>query len=313
MINLSLLSILSRIVSSVEFFGISAYLLVICEMLCGQRIIQLQKQDEEELTSVSSPLLDRRDNQHLAIVQEDLSSPWDPLRPYYSPITGSISKLFNLALDGLNGNYSLIEGNSGDEEPSHQVIGDNPERRTCFESIVHYLWRYTPDLIVLSCFLSLTCLGELCSNKTLSKALENAVVPTGFLLFLIVSLHQRGKERYNLSRLLLESEIMTQIGYASYPIYLIQNPLLQLYFTYIIHHKDYTYHSNDPDREYFRNLPLGYRVGSVLLVIVIGWLIQKIYQDWLITNLFAKVLSWWKQRQQKKTALSPSTTGDSLK
>ena len=167
-----------------------------------------------------------------------------------------------------------------------------------------YMWRFSPDLIAIGAALSLSCIGDLCAHQSsqqpISNFLENMIIPFAFLLFLAVSFIQTYSSRLNFSRFFLELEILNQIGQASYPIYLIQNVLLQYYFTYFIDHGDYQYHPENPSRGYFRALPFPYRFGFIMLVLVIGWFVQKGFQEFFIAKSFTFLLSKWKQRNESQ-------------
>ncbi len=282
----------NRLVTSIEYFCITAYLLVICEMLCGKRILQLQQAKKAKEGTKA-----QQQYEAPPVIEEDLSSPWDVLQGYYDPIVRPMRQTMNQGYQAVFGG-ELFDINDDIREESKK-----PKEEEW--SLIGLIWRFSPDIIIVLCLISLSCLGDLCHNKTLISSIEMVVIPIAFLLYLVIVLSQRGKSRYNLSRLILETEIMNQIGYASYPIYLIQNAFLQYYFTYMvnIHNDSYDYHGDHPGRKYFRNLPFGYRFGCTFFMIFIGWVIQKYYQDWLVTNSFAKVLSWWKQRNDRRVGI----------
>eukprot|EP01040_Poterioochromonas_malhamensis_P014148 gene14148-15643_t len=61
-----------KLVTSIEYFCITAYLLVICEMLCGKRILQLQQAKKAKEGTKA-----QQQYEAPPVIEEDLSSPWD--------------------------------------------------------------------------------------------------------------------------------------------------------------------------------------------------------------------------------------------
>lgn len=175
-------------------------------------------------------------------------------------------------------------------EPEEVPVIKTTERTTC----LGLLWRFTPDLLAISVGILLSCIGGLCTDSMHKFATfnENMLVPAIVLVFIMISVQQRGMARYNATRLFLESDAMNFLGYISYPVYLLQNVFLQYYFTFIFKAANYRYHPDDPDRRYFRAIPLGYRFIAIMMVIAIGWFVQKYVQDYMVANAFARYLQW---------------------
>lgn len=283
--------LLNRIVTSVEYFAINAALVAILEMWCGQRILSLQQQQQQVAATPSPSSASTHASTHVSsdppVIQEDLPSPPEMCRWCWNQIVNSFG-CTSIAIELPETKTSAVTSSP------RQAQGED-----LWSIVCSWTWRFSPDILVLGMAFSLTCFGELCqsSTKTIGLFIESMLVPFGFILFLAVSLHQRGMERWNVSRWLLESELLNFIGYGSYPIYLIQNVFLQYYFTFIFHVKDYDYHPTDPGRGYFQGIPLIDRFIAVIVVILIGWLIQTYVQDYLVANAFSKVLMWWTERQ----------------
>lgn len=193
--------------------------------------------------------------------------------------------------------FPVSENATNDGESSKIVANDIPSEHSQPMGYLHkaagLLWRFAPDLLAVSVGIMLSCIGDLCRHRTklLADYIEFMLIPFVLLVFVVISVHQRGSDRYNLSRLFLESDLMNFLGYCSYPVYLFQNVFLQYYFTFVFEAQGYSYHPLFPDRKYFRPIPLGYRFAAVIMTILFSWIVQKFFQDYLITNLFSKWLA----------------------
>ena len=89
----------------------------------------------------------------------------------------------------------------------------------------HRLWRFLPDVLSLVIGVLMSNVGVL-ATEPMPSILLYIVVPFCFLLLTGVSMLQHGTARCNITRLVLESRPLTAIGYASYPLYLLQVRIL---------------------------------------------------------------------------------------
>jgi len=303
------------LVTSVEYFAITAAVVAITEMWCGARIYFLQQKYQAKAKDGSDPV----------VIQEDFSTPSEvitrwlhqavaclrfgtdvvteeciPLQHFHAT-TQAATTTADTAPNATTATVSTTDNEKNAiVKPDEGVNGDGGNGVLSYA--LHLLWRFSPDLIAIGIGLSLSCFGTLCTSdtKTLNNYLEMMIIPFAFIIFLSITIHQRGSARYNLTRIFLESELLNFIGYGSYPIYLLQNVFLQYYFTFIFPVKGYSYHPENPTRDYFRAIPLGYRVIAVSTVILLGWVIQKFFQDYLVANTFSRVLVWWSSRQSSQ-------------
>ena len=115
------------------------------------------------------------------------------------------------------------------------------------------------------------------------------VVPFLFLLLTGVSIGQRGVERCNLTRLVLESRPFTALGYASYPLYLFQRLVLTGYLPCAYFGiKDgwvFDWRVGNPNN-WFEHLPLLTKATAIFFLAVACWLTQFYYQDKFVTKIY---------------------------
>jgi hypothetical protein len=132
-------------------------------------------------------------------------------------------------------------------------------------------WRFFPDMVAVSFVILQTNLGNLNTNdlKLVDKNIGDFLCWVGMqttaLGFVVVSVLQRGDDRINLSRLLLESWPMNFIGYISYPLYLFQRVALSSYLDLFL-----GYHIT------FEIQPWYTKGGAMIVLMIICWLIQVI-------------------------------------
>eukprot|EP01039_Chlorochromonas_danica_P000739 gene739-803_t len=241
---------------------------------------------------------------------EKLRSPTDDINYY-------VSKVKNWCMDRiLAPNATSIAIPAGSVSSGDQSSEDDHHHRPSLlssspQSILIYLgcqvlglvWRFLPDAIAVVSGILMSCKYGLCrydeASKEFTKYNADIILPCLFSLFVLVSVHQRGSSRYNFSRLFLESDVMNFLGYTSYTVYVLQDVFLKFYFTFISHHK-YAYHPSHPSRSYFKALPLKMRAGYMILFILISWVVQAVYQDYLVANLFSKAVEFWSKRRQNR-------------
>jgi peptidoglycan/LPS O-acetylase OafA/YrhL len=196
-----------------------------------------------------------------------------------------------------------------------------PERgaATCLALYaVKMFWRFYPDLLFIGSACISLQVGWLAKvfykprpNRGVGDSPEMVIwfigLPLVTVIYTFIVCLQRGSARHNFSRLFFESPLMTFIGAASYPVYLLQAVMFEYYAPRLY----YTYFKDDPSPPFayspnlifgrpnggqwqgmwwFSNLHWGIKFICFMILVVIGWLIQRIIQDRLVTFLYLKAL-----------------------
>jgi hypothetical protein len=182
------------------------------------------------------------------------------------------------------------------------------------------VWRFLPDAIFVGAACATMQVGWLFSvyyqprpDEGLGTSPEYVIwfigLPLAGAIFVFISCLQRGPARRNLSRYFLESPLMENIGYCSYPVYLLQF----VFFEYYTPRLYYSYFKDDPNLPWaynypppygrptggsykgyywFVNLFWGVKVICFLILIVLCWFLQKIVQDTVVPFLYIKALGF---------------------
>eukprot|EP00981_Chlorochromonas_danica_P002495 scaffold474_cov169-Ochromonas_danica.AAC.30 len=276
-----------KILNMLAYFLGGAWLLAFSEMACWWRLV------ETKYASTGK--------------NEDFSSPTDHINEYTSYLKNWAMSLVLPHVGAPTTHQPVIAIEHVDEEASPCSSDTSAPTNMSIavdmrDKVLGLLWRFSPDFVAVGAGLLLSCTGGLCRTyaNTFTDYNVRLLLPCIMMLFILISVHQRGISRYNFSRVFLESDIMNFLGYASYPTYLLQDIILEYYFTYVSDHK-YAYHPSNPNRGYFQALPLKLRVGLMVLFIIITWGIQKVFQDYLVANTFSKALEWWSKRRSNNT------------
>ena len=85
----------------------------------------------------------------------------------------------------------------------------------------HRLWRFLPDVLSVIIVVLMSNVGVL-AQEPMPSILLYIAMPFCFLLLAGVSMLQQGTARCNVTRFVLESRPLSTLGYASYPLYLLQ-------------------------------------------------------------------------------------------
>eukprot|EP01039_Chlorochromonas_danica_P006744 gene6744-7454_t len=293
-----------RMASDFFYYLGGAWILYVAEMACGWRIAQTDyaaKGKNEEFPTPTNDV-DRfvqwaKDN--LAeIILPGLPQQVAPIALPSQEVTVRATTIFNAVVQA----DSSDDGSRSSSSDSSSSISEGLSWRGVLNGSLALAWRFLPDAIAVGAGMLISCKGGLCHKSTKAFLPYNIhlVLPCVFLAFVFVSIHQRERSRYNFSRLFLESDIMNFLGYASYPLYLLQNVMILYYMSYVSNGQ-YSYHPAHPSYNYYRSIPLKYRVGLMILFIMIAWTVQKVFQDYLVTNIFSKVLAWWSTRRNAMT------------
>lgn len=237
---------------------------------------------------------------------ENLRSPTDDINDIVSKVKNwCMDKI--LAPNAASIAVRVASVSSGDQSSEDGRPSSPPPQQSVIihlgSQLLGLIWRFLPDAIAVISGILMSCRYGLCRYDAASKEFTvyntNILLPCLFSLFVLISVHQRGSSRYNFSRLFLESDVMNFLGYTSYTVYVLQDIFLKFYFTFISHHK-YSYHPSHPSRSYFKALPLKMRAGYMILFILISWVVQAAYQDYLVANLFSKAVEFWSKRRQNR-------------
>jgi hypothetical protein len=198
------------------------------------------------------------------------------------------------------------------------------------------VWRFLPDAIFVGAACATMQVGWLFSvyyqprpDEGLGTSPEYVIwfigLPLAGAIFVFISCLQRGPARRNLSRYFLESPLMENIGYCSYPVYLLQF----VFFEYYTPRLYYSYFKDDPNLPWaynypppygrptggsykgyywFVNLFWGVKVICFLILIVLCWFLQKIVQDTVVPFLYIKALGFI--RRASKTWANAKSSGE---
>ena len=169
-------------------------------------------------------------------------------------------------------------------------LSDKRSKSTFFW-VCYQFWRFLPDLIAVGTGLMYANWQPL-KEKLIKGPIEFIFIPGGFLALIFVLMLQRGTARFNISRWFLSIHPVATMGYASYALYLLQQPAFGFwapYFYWAYPKKanilKYYYSPN----HWFWYEPLGKQVGGVIILQIICWLIHKYYQDMLVPFVYGKI------------------------
>jgi len=147
-----------------------------------------------------------------------------------------------------------------------------------------------PDLLALSIALIMS-FGIYNENITAGKFLRWQVIPFFAALIVLFSMMQAKPYRVGLLRFVAQSKIMLMIGYASYPIYLLQQVLLNYYAKWI-----YDTSQNNQfqivDNSWFGNHPWWWKLLGLIGLLVVCWPVQRYFQDTFVAGLFSRFIAW---------------------
>jgi len=172
---------------------------------------------------------------------------------------------------------------------------------------------FSPDVFVV--FIGLMIFLSPIKATPMTSLYRFILIPHFMMICLVLSLLQTPDTRRGLWRLVAESRIMTTIGYCSFPIYLLQQVLLNFYARII--YDDLRTGSfpiikggTDPDKynvygdnTWFGDKPWWWKLIAVICLVAFCWPIQRYYQDRLVawlaskfmgTKLWMKFVSCWK-------------------
>jgi len=167
--------------------------------------------------------------------------------------------------------------------------------------------RFFPDVLTVICAILFCPIGGLDQHPN-NMTLYYYGVPIVIITFLVVSFLQQGTSRLNLSRWGLESRGIRFLGYISYPVYLLQRPVVEFYGPYVYHsikNKKYeiSYLYGEAGGNGYDSLPLHQRFLWTLVLFGFCFLIQKYFQDTFIIYLYTKFREY---KSAKKSNCSSS-------
>jgi len=211
-------------------------------------------------------------------------------------------------------NNNIITANTDYEITKSKltVTHDEDSTTSCTSIAKRLLRRFLPDLAALSIFL-IFVFGGLQTNPTTSFY-RAILIPSLMIISIVASLLQTRTTRIGGPwRYLTESTLMTIIGYCSYPIYLLQQILLNFYGRIIV---------DDIRQNAFPVIKGGYnpnkygayyddgwisiqrwywKLFGIFCMIIICYPIQRFYQDGLIASLTSRFLLWQSKLKVSKS------------
>ena len=223
---------------------------------------------------------------YISAPQTDMNAHIDrnsPIRSIYSPLRVAHGGTESMDVS-QSGNISLLGDDAGVENlPA-------PHDRTFFFLFCCNFWRFFPDLTSISIGFLMSTLGDL-NNENIKFILWFIIVPTAFLILLIVSMLQKGSARYNFSRFFLECSPITTLGYTSYAMYLFQRIAFTFYLPYFyfgIKTGHFDVSVGDPD-QWFERLSVFDKFFAVVVLTFICFMVHKYFQDKFVAHLYAKM------------------------
>lgn len=175
-----------------------------------------------------------------------------------------------------------------------------------FES--SYIWRFLPDALFVLNGLILSG-GGILRDPIISSAFRWIFFQMTSTAFLLVSLLQRGESRFNFSRLLLETPLINALGKSSFFVYLLQSAFFNFYAKIIIDSMNWNSFSVSGQAssyvrdmwsfEWYKRFPFGWKITGFVCLVVISWLLQTYYQDYLVSMLANKLFSCAKANRSK--------------
>eukprot|EP01041_Mallomonas_annulata_P003418 gene3418-6781_t len=187
---------------------------------------------------------------------------------------------------------------------------DDTNSNFIFNKLKNITLTFLPDLFIVSIILLLAVSPPKDRNiMILYRFILIQFLMMGSILF---SFLQNKETYWGLWRNLLQHPILTNIGYISYPMYLLQRVLV-CYYGHILY-DDIQQHrfplvtgATNPEYEpnwndiWLGDKPWWWKLIALLCLVAICWPIQRYFQDGLIANLAVKFLSW--RRNKKKINL----------
>jgi hypothetical protein len=207
-----------------------------------------------------------------------------PIKAAYSPLSASArrsSDSLDVSNSGTGSSYSGLLGDEVAEVPA-------PVRSTFLFLLCCNVWRFFPDLCAVGIGFLMSTLGDL-NNENIKFVLWFVIVPSAYMLLILVSMLQRGSARCNLSRLFLECTPIRTLGYASYAMYLFQRIAFNCYLPCIyfgIKTGHFNIRIGDPGH-WFERLPNHDKFLAVVTLTFICFLVHKYFQDRFVTYWYA--------------------------
>ena len=159
-----------------------------------------------------------------------------------------------------------------------------------------------PDVASVGILLCFSTVGDRSAWST-EYGLRNICVPYLTIVLIMSLMLQTRSTRSCLTRFFLESQLVRTIGYASYPIYLLQQVLLNFYLRMAYDAVLGVPVSSNPsygafwENEWFGNRRPWWKLIGLVYVVGVGYLVQYYYQDRWIAGLWS---AWLMRRMGKK-------------
>ena len=152
------------------------------------------------------------------------------------------------------------------------------------KNMASLLWRFVPDMIFALGVFFCSSYGILGTDEVAKWSMW-VTLPMIFISYLFVSLVQQGKNRKNLTRMLLESKPLGMIGYSSLNLFLFQHIWIEFYAPYL---GTGTVWMKSAKNKWFHKLPIYQRLFWMLILIIISYLAQWLVQEKMVLFLYGK-------------------------
>ena len=196
---------------------------------------------------------------------------------------------------------SLATSHSEETNLANKI--SNRRSKSTFFWACYQFWRFLPDLIAAGTGCLFANWKSL-TNKRIAGSIMYIFIPGGFLALMFVLMLQRGTARFNISRWFLSIHPVATMGYASYALYLLQQPAFGFWAPYFY----WGYPANKTLTEYyyapkswFWYEPLGKKMGGIIVLQIICWLIHKYYQDKFVPYVYGKLTKCCQKAVNTKT------------
>ena len=202
-----------------------------------------------------------------------------PVKTAYSPLKTSAQDSLDVSLSGFVSDHNGVTQSQGDE-------------KTIFFLICCNIWRFFPDITSIGIGFLMSTLGDL-NNENIKFILWFVIVPSAFIILILVSMLQKGSARYNFSRFFLECSPVTTLGYTSYAMYLFQRAAFCVYLPFIYFGLTtgiYDLWVGNPDHWFEHRSDLT-KFLAVLFLTFVSYLVHKYFQDRFVTYWYARLMS----------------------
>eukprot|EP01041_Mallomonas_annulata_P005613 gene5613-11330_t len=155
------------------------------------------------------------------------------------------------------------------------------------------LLQFTPDICVVLILLIFSTAGGH-RSEDLELLLKNVFIQYVTIFLILSLLFQTKDTRICITRVFIENTFIRTIGYGSYPIYLLQQVVFNFYLRIFYDLAIGAPVTSDPaygiywENEWFGLLPGWWKPIGLVLITIVGYIVQKYFQDTFIAWLISK-------------------------